>query len=87
MELKEETARWYELAVHMRIPEWKIDVIQREERSLKDCLIKALEYWQKNANPSRNPFTWDTVIQALRHINNNTLADNLAIKYTHQDSM
>ena len=80
VELKEETARWYELAVHMKIPEWKLAVIQKEERSLKDCLIKALQYWQKNANPSHNPFTWDTVIQALRHIENNALADAIAEK-------
>ena len=80
VELKEETARWYELAVHMRIPLWKLAVIKRDEQSSEDCLIKALEYWQKNADPSRNPFTWDTVIQALKKMKNNRLADAIAKK-------
>ena len=80
VELKEETARWYELAAHMKIPVWKLAVIKGEERSFEKCLIKALEYWQKNANPSRNPFTWDAVIQALRDIDNNRLADAIAKK-------
>ena len=80
VELKEETARWYELAVHMKIPEWKLAIIKGEEHSLTERLIKALEYWQKNADPSNNPFTWDTVIQALKKMKNNTLADAIAEK-------
>ena len=81
VELKVEAHAWNTLGVFLQVPYWKLAAIKKEEQQhCIDCLIKALEYWQKNATRDR-PFTWDTVVQALRFVDNNALADTLAAKY------
>ena len=80
VELKVEADEWYTLGTLLEVPSWKLAAIKREEHSCIECLIKALEYWQKNATLA-SPFTWETVVQALRDNGNNTLADQLAVKY------
>ena len=80
VELKVEADKWYTLGTVLEVPSWKLAAIKKEEDSCIEWLIKALEYWQKNATLA-NPFTWETVVQALRDIGNKTLADQLAAKY------
>ena len=81
VELKVEADKWYTLGIYLEVPTWKLAAIRKEEHSACiEYLIKALVYWQKNATLA-NPFTWETIVQALRNIDNNTLADTLAEKY------
>ena len=81
VELKVEAHDWYSLGVFLQVPYWKLAAIKKEEQQhCIKCLIKVLEYSQKHATLA-NPFTWETVVQALRNIENNTLADQLAEKY------
>ena len=80
VELKVEADKWYTLGTLLEVQSWKLAAIAKEEHSCIDRLIKVLEYWQKNSTLA-NPFTWETVIQALRDIGNNALADQLAVKY------
>ena len=81
VELKVEADNWYTLGMYLEVPTWKLAAIRKEEHSACiEYLIKALVYWQKNATLA-NPFTWDTIVQALRNVDNNMLADTLAEKY------
>ena len=80
-ELQEEQANWHTIGIHLYIPPWKLAVIEQEEKCLSIRLINAFVYWQKNAEPDKNPFTWDTIVKVLRQIKNNALADKLTEKY------
>ena len=81
-ELKVESYRWYEIGIHLLIPLWKLATIEKEEKTCLEQLIKALEYWQKNGNlKAGNPFLWKTVVEVLRKINNNNLAEIIEAKY------
>ena len=80
-ELQEEEAKWHTIGILLYIPPWKLAVIKQEERRSAVRLINALVYWQKNAKPDENPFTWDTIVKVLRQIKNNALADKLTEKY------
>ena len=81
-ELKVESNRWYEIGVHLLVPLWKLATIEKEEKTCLEQLIKAIEYWQKNGNLKvGNPFSWKTVVEVLRKINNNNLAEIIEAKY------
>ena len=54
VELKVEADEWYTLGTLLEVPSWKLAAIKREEHSCIECLIKALEYWQKNATLARS---------------------------------
>ena len=81
-ELKVESYKWFEIGVHLLVPLWKLRTIEREVKTCLEQLIKALEYWQKNGNPKTgNPFSWKTVVEVLRKIKNNDLAEMIEAKY------
>ena len=81
-ELKVECYRWYEIGLHLQVPQWKLAIIEKDEKTCSEQLIKALEYWQKNGNlEAGNPFSWKTVVEVLRKIENNNLAEELKAKY------
>ena len=81
-ELKVECYRWYEIGLHFQVPQWKLATIEKDEKTCSEQLIKALEYWQKNGNlEAGNPFSWNTVVEVLRKIKNNNLAEELKAKY------
>ena len=79
-ELKVEACNWNLLGTFLGVRQDQLDVIAEEERSVRFRLIKVLDYWQKNATLAK-PFTWETVVQALRYVENNRLADEIAEKY------
>ena len=79
-ELKFEAHNWYSLGTFLGVRQDQLDAIAEEERSVRVRLIKSLVYWEKNATHSK-PFKWETVVQALRNVENNTLADQLVAKY------
>ena len=83
VELKVEAHDWNTLGVFLQVPYWKLAAIEKEEHSCIDCLIKVVVYWQKNATLA-NPFTWETIVQALRKIENNALADTIAARYVNR---
>ena len=81
-ELKVESNRWYEIGLHLLVPLWKLATIEKEEKTCLEQLIKALEYWQKNGNlKTGNLFSWKTVVEVLRKIENNHLAEMIEAKY------
>ncbi len=80
VELKVEADKWSLLGTHLEVPHWKLAAIEKEEHSCIDRLLKVLLHWQKNATLA-NPFTWGTVVETLRNIDNNTLADKIATIY------
>ena len=81
-ELEVESSRWYAIGVHLLVPLWKLDTIEKEKKTCLEQLIKALEYWQKNGNlEAGNPFSWKTVVKVLRKIKNNNLAEMIEAKY------
>ena len=80
-ELKEVADEWERIGTVLEVPQWKLAAIAKEQHHrCMDCLINTLGYWQKNATLV-NPFSWETAIQALKDIDNDVLAENLAKKY------
>ena len=76
-ELKVEVSRWFTIGMFLQVPEWKLSAIKADEHGdSMDCLVKMLVFWQKNAGRN-NRFMWETVIEAVRHIDNKTLAEKL----------
>ncbi len=80
-EFKVEQTNWHAIGIFLHIPPWKLSAIEIEEGSLMDRLTSALVYWQKNSKPDVNPFDWKTVVEVLRRIGSNRLADTLTVKY------
>ena len=79
-ELKFEAHNWYSLGTFLGVRQDQLAAIDVEEQSVRVRLIKSLVYWQKNGTLAK-PFTWETVVQALRFVDNNMLADQLVAKY------
>ena len=81
-ELKVESNMWPLIGLHLLVPPWKLATIERDEKTCLEQLFKALEYWQKNGNlKTGNPFSWKTVVEVLRKIDSNNLAEELEAKY------
>ncbi len=81
IELVVEQANWHAIGIFLCIPPWKLSAIEIDERSSLDRLTSSLVYWQKNSKPDVNPFEWKTVVEVLRWIGNNRLADSLTATY------
>ena len=79
-ELKFEAHNWYSLGTFLGVRQDQLAGIAEEEQSVRVRLIKSMVYWEKNATLAK-PFTWETIVKALRYVDNNTLADKVAAKY------
>ncbi len=79
-ELKVEAHNWKLLGTFLGLRQDQLEVIAEEEQSVRVRLIKSLVYWERNATTAK-PFKWETIVKALRSVDNNTLADKVAEKY------
>ncbi len=77
VELKEEAHNWKSLGTFLGVRQDQLAVIAEEEQSVRVRLTKCLVYWQNNATLAK-PFKWETIVKALRFVDNNTLADEIA---------
>ena len=63
------TARWKSLGLALRLSPTRLDVIEKENRSLDECLAEALVLWlNKNYDTVKfgNP-TWELLAKAVSH--------------------
>ena len=76
-------AKWQDIALELKMPLDNVDNIKSRCTEDKDCLLEALRWWLKRANPKPG---WSDLIDALRSpiVDENHLADDLQRKYYHQ---
>ena len=68
---------WYELGITLDIPSGTLNVIKEDNDTAKRRLIAMLEKWL-NKYPERG---WSDVISALKSMERNDVADDVAGKY------
>ena len=73
-ELKSVQSRWFELGIRLDVPDSVLNEIKNEHRTAGLQMIHMLRHWLKS-NPS---CSWDTIIEGLREIDENVLAETLA---------
>ena len=54
---------WYQLGIHLCVPEAKLDAIKKDHNSSQRQLIAVLSYHQDNGEMS-----WEKIIEALKKI-------------------
>ena len=82
-ELEQVSSTWQNVGVHLLLPPWKLEIIEKNNRGqCYECLMSVLEYWRNSAN-TKNPFSWKTIVAVLRSksIGNHRLADEIEYKY------
>ena len=58
---------WYELGIHLFVPEAKLNAIKKDHNSSQRQLIAVLSYYQDNGELS-----WEKIIEALKKIGGHT---------------
>ena len=54
---------WYELGIHLHVPQDKLDAIQQEHTNIRRKLVQVLSYLLNNGEMS-----WEKIIEALKKI-------------------
>ena len=68
-ELQPVTARWKSVGLALRLSPTQLDVIEKENRSLDECLIEVLTLWLKKSYDTKrygNP-SWELLAEAVGH--------------------
>ena len=72
-------SKWKRIGIQLNIPYNKLTSIEQENHGrISDCFTAMLNYWHDNTEP---PFTWKTIINVLREVDNKRLAAELSEKY------
>ena len=70
---------WKRIGIQLDITQTKLNSIEMENpHSISDRFLAMLSCWHDNATP---PFTWKTIIDVLRDVDNKRLAAELSEKY------
>ena len=72
----QEVTQWFEVGLHLDIPEAELMHIDHSHRLSKECLKYMLIEWGKRENR-----TWSKVIRALNAIGMELIAQKLSVKY------
>ena len=65
-ELEQVSSTWEKVGVHLLLPVWKLEIIEKNNRGqCYECLMSVLEYWRNSAN-TKSPFSWKTIVAVLR---------------------
>ena len=75
-ELNEVTDKWFDLGIHLEIPDYKLKEIHQENEDVKDCMIEMILVWKQLCIP-----TWKAMVAALAEIDMRSLAIKIASKY------
>ena len=55
--------KWRVLGLELNIPYHQLLSIERDERYPDLCFVEVFNIWKRNSDP---PFTWATIVEALR---------------------
>ncbi|XP_019861308.1 PREDICTED: uncharacterized protein LOC100634667 [Amphimedon queenslandica] len=75
--------RWKALGLKLGINYITLDNIKSEENKVQDCLMEMLAAWLRKQDKVVNP-TWKQLIDSLRKIGENALAEEIETKITNQ---
>lgn len=80
-EVAPHTSQVKQIAINLDIQPAEIDKIYRSEVNESDIFLKVFETWRSRGNP---PFTWSTIVKALKsqNVNEQTLANDICVKYS-----
>ena len=77
--LKEVGTKWHDLGLHLKLPCYKLDIIEEENpRNVEKCLKKMISAW---IDSSPDPPCWWHLAEALREIGLKRLADEIERSY------
>ena len=77
--LKEVGTKWHDLGLHLKLPCYKLDIIEEENpRNVERCLKKMISAW---IDSSPDPPCWWHLAEALREIGLKRLADEIERSY------
>ena len=78
--LKDIVVRWYELGVQLDVPISKLNEIRCNNSSdVRQCKLVMLQEWQRR--PTLKP-SWCTLVDALRKMEENVIADKIAQQFS-----
>ena len=55
--------KWWVLGLELNIPYHQLQSIERDERYPDLCFLEVFNIWERNSD---SPFTWATIVEALR---------------------
>jgi len=75
---------WYQLGIKLRVPDYKLDEIQRSypTEGCSRWKVEALSFWLRSTPNS----SWRSVVRALQQMGENTLAEGIQQKYIRRRS-
>ena len=77
IELTDEvTDKWFDLGIHLEIPDYKLKEIHQENEDVEDCKREMILIWKQWYIP-----TWKAMVNALAQIDMQSLAIKIASKY------
>ena len=77
--LKEVGTKWHDLGLHLKLPCYKLDIIEEENpRNVEKCLKKMISAW---IDSSPDPPCWWHLAEALREMGLKRLADEIERSY------
>ena len=69
--------KYYKFGTYLNIPKERLDFIERNFKGdLARCLIECLMAWLRNSDDP-NTKCWETLILAIRHVDEEEIADNI----------
>lgn len=75
-------ASWKNFAIQLELKTTDIGRIDQEQRgNINNCFMKVFELWEHSAS---RPYTWATIIDALRHVGEIRVATEIEKKISSQ---
>ena len=66
--------KWYQLGILLQIKTTMLDAFEKEVKDQVRLCIMVFQQWEKE---EKVPFTWETIITALRILDENKIANEL----------